>query len=63
MPQWGNQDYKSAVFEQLAKGSGSDAQETDHFEHFSTRRPFHPTRWSRSSATRPQKSSRRSARR
>ena len=25
-PQWGNQDYKSAVFEQLAKGSGSDAQ-------------------------------------
>ena len=35
MPQWGNQDYKSAVFEQLAKGSGSDAQETDHFEHFS----------------------------
>ncbi len=33
MPQWGNQDYKSAVFEQLSKGSTSDDQ--DHFEHFS----------------------------
>ena len=32
MPQWGNQDYKSAVFEQLSKGSGGDDQ--DHFEHF-----------------------------
>lgn len=35
MPQWGNQDYKNAVFEQLSKGSGGDAPETDHFEHFS----------------------------
>lgn len=33
MPQWGNQDYKKAVFEQLARGSGGD-QDTDHFEHF-----------------------------
>jgi hypothetical protein len=33
MPQWGNQDYKSAVFDQLSKGSGGD--DTDHFEHFS----------------------------
>jgi len=33
MPQWGNQDYKSAVFEQLSKGSGSGDE--DHFEHFS----------------------------
>lgn len=32
MPQWGNQDYKSAVFQQLAQGSGSDDQ--DHFQHF-----------------------------
>jgi hypothetical protein len=38
MPQWGNQDYKSAVFEQLAKGSGGGSADndtdTDHFEHF-----------------------------
>lgn len=33
MPQWGNQDYKSAVFEQLSKGSGGGDE--DHFEHFS----------------------------
>jgi hypothetical protein len=33
MPKWGNQDYKSAVFEQLAKGSDSDDKK-DHFEHF-----------------------------
>jgi hypothetical protein len=32
MPNWGTQDYKSAVFQQLAGGSGSD--EEDHFEHF-----------------------------
>src|SRR5690349_8750903 len=32
MPQWGNQDYKRAVFEQLAQGSGGDDQ--DHFQHF-----------------------------
>jgi len=33
MPKWGTQDYKSAVFEQLAGGSGGDSGE-DHFEHF-----------------------------
>ena len=32
MPQWGNQDYKKAVFEQLAQGSGGG--EDDHFQHF-----------------------------
>jgi hypothetical protein len=32
MPQWGNQDYKSAVFEQLARGSGGE--QDDHFQHF-----------------------------
>ena len=32
MPQWGNQDYKAAVFQQLAQGSGGDDQ--DHFQHF-----------------------------
>ncbi len=34
MPQYGNQDYKSAVFEQLAKGSAGANQDDDHFEHF-----------------------------
>ena len=34
MPQWGSQDYKSAVFEQLSKGSSAGEGE-DHFEHFS----------------------------
>jgi hypothetical protein len=37
MPQWGTQDYKSAVFEQLSKGSGGGGGEgegEDHFEHF-----------------------------
>src|SRR5438094_730570 len=35
MPRWGTQDYKSAVFEQLARGSGSDGGNgSDHFEHF-----------------------------
>jgi len=33
MPRWGTQDYKSAVFEQLSKGSG-DYGGGDHFEHF-----------------------------
>lgn len=33
MPQYGNQDYKSAVFEQLSKGS-SGSSDDDHFEHF-----------------------------
>jgi len=30
MPNWGNQDYKKAVFDQLAQGSGDE----DHFQHF-----------------------------
>lgn len=34
MPQYGNQDYKSAVFEQLSKGSSGANQDDDHFEHF-----------------------------
>jgi len=34
MPQYGNQDYKSAVFEQLSKGSAEGYQDDDHFEHF-----------------------------
>ena len=34
MPQYGNQDYKSAVFEQLSKGSAQNNQDDDHFEHF-----------------------------
>lgn len=33
MPRWGTQDYKSAVFEQLSKGTGG-AERGDHFEHF-----------------------------
>jgi hypothetical protein len=33
MPQWGNQDYKSAVFQQLAQGSGGN-DDQDHFQHF-----------------------------
>jgi len=32
MPKWGTQDYKNAVFEQLAGGSGGG--DVDHFEHF-----------------------------
>jgi hypothetical protein len=32
MPRWGNQDYKQAVFERLAQGSGSGDE--DHFQHF-----------------------------
>jgi len=40
MPQWGNQDYKAAVFEQLSKGSGGDDQDHfQHFDNFSTRAP------------------------
>jgi hypothetical protein len=35
MPQFGNQDYKKAVFEQLAKGSGAEGGgDEDHFQHF-----------------------------
>jgi hypothetical protein len=35
MPQYGSQDYKNAVFEQLAKGSsGGGADDQDHFQHF-----------------------------
>jgi hypothetical protein len=33
MPQWGNQDYKKAVFEQLSQGSGGGFDQ-DHFQHF-----------------------------
>lgn len=33
MPQWGNQDYKKAVFEQLSQGSGG-GDDQDHFKHF-----------------------------
>jgi hypothetical protein len=32
MPQWGSQDYKDAVFKQLAKGS--KGKDDDHFQHF-----------------------------
>ena len=34
MPQFGSQDYKSAVFEQLSKGSSAGGDDEDHFEHF-----------------------------
>lgn len=36
MPRWGNQDYKKAVFDRLAKGSGKgkDDDDDDHFQHF-----------------------------
>ncbi len=34
MPQYGNQDYKSSVFEQLSKGSGGAGEDEDHFQHF-----------------------------
>jgi hypothetical protein len=36
MPKWGNQDYKSAVFEQLSKGSSGSGggDNEDHFQHF-----------------------------
>jgi len=34
MPQWGNQDYKKSVFEQLSKGSGDANSGDDHFQHF-----------------------------
>jgi len=35
MPQWGNQDYKKAVFEELSKGSGGgSSSDDDHFQHF-----------------------------
>jgi len=34
MPQYGNQDYKNAVFEQLAKGSSGGGDDQDHFQHF-----------------------------
>ena len=33
MPQYGNQDYKSAVFQQLAQGS-APKEDDDHFQHF-----------------------------
>jgi len=34
MPQYGNQDYKNSVFEQLSKGSSAPTGEEDHFQHF-----------------------------
>src|SRR3954471_2340092 len=38
MPKWGTQDYKNAVFQQLAQGSGSGSGsaggDEDHFQHF-----------------------------
>ncbi len=34
MPQWGTQDYKSAVFDQLSKGSDKPEANEDHFAHF-----------------------------
>src|SRR3954469_24532826 len=39
MPQWGNQDYKRAVFEQLSQGSGGDDDHFQHFENFSSGAP------------------------
>ena len=56
MPQYGNQDYKSAVFQQLSEGSAkSDDDHFQHFENFSNGAPrraveegvadtFHPER-------------------
>ena len=55
MPQWGSQDYKKAVFEQLSQGSGGDDDHFQHFENFSAGAPrrdvesavgdaFHPER-------------------
>jgi len=35
MPQYGNQDYKKSVFEQLSKGTSSaSTDDEDHFQHF-----------------------------
>ena len=34
MPQYGSQDYKKAVFEQLSKGTSGGRDDEDHFEHF-----------------------------
>lgn len=56
MPNWGNQDYKKAVFQQLAGGSsGSNEDHFQHFQNFSqgaprpdvehgVRETFHPER-------------------
>jgi hypothetical protein len=58
MPTWGTQDYKNAVFQQLAQGSGGDDQDhAEHFANFSAGAPrrdveagvaeaFHPERLS-----------------
>ncbi len=58
MPQYGSQDYKSAVFDQLSKGSApADDDHFQHFENFSNGAPrrdveegvgetFHPERMS-----------------
>src|SRR5947207_140314 len=65
MPQWGTQDYKNAVFEQLAQGSGNgNKDQFEHFENFSNYGPrsdvergvgeaFHPENLP-SSVTEPQ---------
>src|SRR5438552_74837 len=40
MPKWGTQDYKQAVFEQLAQGSGGKTDDAfEHFENFSSGAP------------------------
>ena len=40
MPRWGSQDYKSAVFEQLSKGSDGGGNDSfEHFENFSSGAP------------------------
>jgi hypothetical protein len=39
MPQWGTQDYKQAVFEQLSQGSSGDDDHFQHFENFSAGAP------------------------
>ncbi len=55
MPNWGTQDYKKAVFQELAGGSGKDEDHFQHFENFSqgaprsdvevgVRESFHPER-------------------
>ena len=57
MPTWGTQDYKNAVFEQLAQGAGGDQDHAEHFANFSAGAPrrdveagvaeaFHPERLS-----------------
>ncbi len=79
MPQWGTGDYKQAVFQQLAQGSGGDDDHFQHFENFSAGAPGATSRRasarrstprlstaprsSRSSAPRPRKCTRVNGRR